>query len=76
MAFAVEFAAMCGFLPGFCDHEMSIGVIVRRFKDAFVQVMARNGVTSQHHVCIQRMKTVTQIRCWYGLSEFLAILPP
>ena len=48
---------MFGCLPGLCDHQMSVGVFVRRFKDAFFQVMARHGITSQHDLGIRHMKS-------------------
>ena len=57
VALAVEFVASFGLFPGLCDQEMSVGILVRRFKDVLLQIIQKHHVTADHIVGIRHMKS-------------------
>ena len=57
VALAVEFVASCGLFPGLCDQEMSVGILVRRFKDVLLQIIEKHHVNADHIVGIRHMKS-------------------
>ena len=58
VALAVEFVATYGLFKGICDHEMTVGVFVRRFKDVFLQILSKHCVAAEHIVGIRHMKSI------------------
>ena len=57
VALAVEFVASFGLFPGLCDQEMSVGILVRRFKDVLLQIIDKHHVNADHIVGIRHMKS-------------------
>ena len=41
-----DFTARYGFFPGFFNRSMSLGVVLRRFRDLFLSVLARHHVSA------------------------------